>query len=59
MVHQFYFSSKARERLIWCGRDYFGRRSMLWHYPESSTDCFAISSVGTRGTGINEELDKV
>ena len=39
---------QANQHTLWFGRDYFGRRSLLWHFPSSNSDLFALSSVGTR-----------
>ncbi|XP_028401199.1 asparagine synthetase domain-containing protein 1-like [Dendronephthya gigantea] len=39
---------QASKHTLWFGRDFFGRRSLLWHLPSSSTDLFTLSSVGTR-----------
>ncbi|CAB4013167.1 Hypothetical predicted protein, partial [Paramuricea clavata] len=39
---------QANRHTLWFGRDYFGRRSLLWHLPSSPSDLFALSSVGTR-----------
>ncbi|CAH1243582.1 ASNSD1 [Branchiostoma lanceolatum] len=33
---------------LWFGRDYFGRRSLLWRLPDGETDVFALSSVAAR-----------
>ena len=30
---------------LWFGRDVFGRRSLLWHLPETPSDILALSSV--------------
>ncbi|GAB1608848.1 asparagine synthetase domain-containing protein 1-like [Argonauta hians] len=32
-------------RNLWFGRDVLGRRSLLWHLPQSSEDCFILSSI--------------
>ncbi|KAK3745283.1 hypothetical protein QZH41_013945 [Actinostola sp. cb2023] len=39
---------QAREGKLWFGRDYFGRRSLVWHLPTDEADVFAVSSVATR-----------
>ncbi|XP_071118217.1 asparagine synthetase domain-containing protein 1-like [Haliotis cracherodii] len=36
---------QASESKLWFGRDVFGRRSLLWHLPDSDTDVFVLSSV--------------
>lgn len=30
---------------MWFGRDVFGRRSLLWHLPADTEDCFALCSA--------------
>lgn len=30
---------------VWFGRDVFGRRSLLWHLPTGTEDCFALCSA--------------
>jgi asparagine synthetase B (glutamine-hydrolysing) len=32
---------------LWMGRDAIGRRSLVWHLPQSHDDIFIISSVGS------------
>lgn len=46
---------QARQHTLWFGRDYFGRRSLLWHLPSSSADPFTISSIGKRQTDDADE----
>eukprot|EP00794_Sanderia_malayensis_P007908 gene7908-8762_t len=41
-----YWQNKLKE--LWFGRDFFGRRSLLWHFPNSSSDQFVLSSVAVR-----------
>jgi len=36
---------QARERVLWFGRDVFGRRSLLWHLPHGAEDCFTLTSI--------------
>lgn len=38
-----YFQEKTKK--LWFGRDFFGRRSLCWHLPQSSTDPFLLTSV--------------
>lgn len=38
-----YFQEKMKK--LWFGRDFFGRRSLCWHLPQSSTDPFLLTSV--------------
>ena len=44
----FPYCVQVSTRSLWFGRDVFGRRSLLWHLPQSAAgdDCLAISSVG-------------
>ncbi|XP_067677587.1 asparagine synthetase domain-containing protein 1-like isoform X2 [Haliotis asinina] len=39
---------QASESKLWFGRDVFGRRSLLWHLPDSDNDVFVLSSVQIR-----------
>jgi len=43
----FIYYQTLKQRL-WFGRDFFGRRSLLWHCPTDSNDVFAVSSVVQR-----------
>lgn len=36
------------EGKLWFGRDYFGRRSLVWHLPRDDNDVMAVSSVAQR-----------
>ncbi|XP_074641083.1 asparagine synthetase domain-containing protein 1-like [Tubulanus polymorphus] len=36
---------QAELKRIWFGRDYFGRRCLLWHRPVDNHDCFILSSI--------------
>lgn len=38
-----YWQEKMKK--LWFGRDFFGRRSLCWHLPQSSTDPFLLTSV--------------
>ncbi|XP_050402264.1 asparagine synthetase domain-containing protein 1 [Patella vulgata] len=38
-----YWQSKKKK--LWFGRDRFGRRSLLWHLPATTTDAFMLTSV--------------
>lgn len=38
-----YWQEKTKK--LWFGRDFFGRRSLCWHLPRSSTDPFLLTSV--------------
>ena len=39
---------QVSEQKLWFGRDYFGRRSLLWHLPSNPDDVLAIASVTER-----------
>lgn len=41
--HVYTFQEKTKK--LWFGRDFFGRRSLCWHLPRSSTDPFLLTSV--------------
>ena len=38
------------EQKLWFGRDYFGRRSLLWHVPTNPRDVLALTSVTERNS---------
>lgn len=38
------------EQKLWFGRDYFGRRSLLWHVPTNPLDALALTSVTERNS---------
>ncbi len=42
------------EQKLWFGRDYFGRRSLLWHLPSNPDDVLAITSVTERNSGATD-----
>lgn len=44
---------QATEQKLWFGRDYFGRRSMLWHLPSNPDDVLAVTSVAERNRVAN------
>jgi asparagine synthetase B (glutamine-hydrolysing) len=39
---------QVKNQLLWFGRDFFGRRSLLWHLPHHALDSFSLSSVATK-----------
>ena len=41
---------QVSEQKLWFGRDYFGRRSLLWHLPSNPHDVLAIASVNERNS---------
>ncbi|XP_072468742.1 asparagine synthetase domain-containing protein 1 [Notamacropus eugenii] len=49
---------QASSHCVWFGRDYFGRRSLLWHFSNTGKG-FCLSSVGTEAAGIVKEWQEV
>ncbi|KAK3092028.1 hypothetical protein FSP39_024533 [Pinctada imbricata] len=47
-----YYQNATKQ--LWFGRDVFGRRSLLWHLPESDDDPFILSSVQTCDKSRND-----
>ncbi|KAJ3176199.1 Asparagine synthetase domain-containing protein 1 [Geranomyces variabilis] len=47
---------QAAERKLYFGRDYLGRRSLLWRKPKTAADPFLLASVSPIGD-INSESD--
>ena len=47
---------QANEQKLWFGRDYFGRRSLLWHLPTDSNDVLAVTSVTERNCCATDKL---
>ena len=47
---------QANEQKLWFGRDYFGRRSLLWHLPTDSNDVLAVTSVTERNSSATDKL---
>ncbi|KAG4096227.1 hypothetical protein H8356DRAFT_1682263 [Neocallimastix lanati (nom. inval.)] len=47
---------QKNQNLLWFGRDYLGRRSLLWHKPSNINDDFIITSVGQLNN-INDNID--
>ncbi|XP_029188913.2 asparagine synthetase domain-containing protein 1-like isoform X3 [Acropora millepora] len=45
---------QATEKSLWFGRDYFGRRSLLWHLPSNPTDVLVVTSVAERNCIAND-----
>ncbi|GFO10837.1 asparagine synthetase domain-containing protein 1 [Plakobranchus ocellatus] len=46
---------QAEAKTLWFGRDMFGRRSLLWHLPETPADDFLLTSVAL-GDKIYKEI---
>ena len=42
------------EQKLWFGRDYFGRRSLLWHLPSNPDDILAVTSVTERNSAATD-----
>ncbi|XP_032218763.1 asparagine synthetase domain-containing protein 1 isoform X1 [Nematostella vectensis] len=49
---------QASQERLWFGRDFFGRRSLLWHLPSSPGDPLVICSVAQR-SHQNDQLAMV
>ena len=49
---------QASSHSLWFGRDYFGRRSLLWHFSNLGKS-FCLSSVGTQASGVADQWQEV
>ncbi|XP_053453502.1 asparagine synthetase domain-containing protein 1 [Nycticebus coucang] len=49
---------QASSHYLWFGRDFFGRRSLLWHFSNLGKS-FCLSSVGTRTSGVANEWQEI
>ncbi|XP_074071612.1 asparagine synthetase domain-containing protein 1 [Macrotis lagotis] len=49
---------QASSNCVWFGRDYFGRRSLLWHFSNTEKG-FCLASVGTKAAGVVNEWQEV
>ncbi|XP_036603513.1 asparagine synthetase domain-containing protein 1 isoform X2 [Trichosurus vulpecula] len=49
---------QASSHCVWFGRDYFGRRSLLWHFSNTGKG-FCLASVGTEAAGIVNQWQEV
>ncbi|XP_044522387.1 asparagine synthetase domain-containing protein 1 [Gracilinanus agilis] len=49
---------QASSHSVWFGRDYFGRRSLLWHFSNTGSG-FCLASVGTQAAGIVNQWQEV
>ncbi|XP_004701783.1 asparagine synthetase domain-containing protein 1 [Echinops telfairi] len=49
---------QASSHSLWFGRDFFGRRSLLWHFNNLS-ESFCLSSVGTQTSGVVTQWQEV
>lgn len=49
---------QASSHYLWFGRDFFGRRSLLWHFNDLGKS-FYLSSVGAQISGAARELQEI
>ncbi|XP_007494557.2 asparagine synthetase domain-containing protein 1 [Monodelphis domestica] len=49
---------QASSHSVWFGRDYFGRRSLLWHFSNTGNG-FCLASVGTQAAEIVNQWQEV
>lgn len=49
---------QASSHHLWFGRDFFGRRSLLWHFSNLGKS-FCLSSVGTQTSGATSQWQEV
>ncbi|XP_007950772.1 asparagine synthetase domain-containing protein 1 [Orycteropus afer afer] len=49
---------QASSHYLWFGRDFFGRRSLLWHFNNLGKS-FCLSSVGTQTSGVTNKWREV
>ncbi|XP_069851730.1 asparagine synthetase domain-containing protein 1 isoform X1 [Dipodomys merriami] len=49
---------QASSHYLWFGRDFFGRRSLLWHFSNMGKN-FCLSSVGTQTSGVANQWQEV
>lgn len=49
---------QASSHYLWFGRDFFGRRSLLWHFNNLGTS-FCLSSVGSQTSGVVSQWQEV
>ncbi|KAM4836117.1 asparagine synthetase domain-containing protein 1 [Thomomys bottae] len=49
---------QASSHYLWFGRDFFGRRSLLWHFSNMGRS-FCLSSVGTQTSGLANQWQEV
>lgn len=45
---------QSAKKVLWFGRDVFGRRSLLWHLPKDHQDVFVLSSVQIKPWNFTE-----
>ncbi|XP_021558481.1 asparagine synthetase domain-containing protein 1 [Neomonachus schauinslandi] len=49
---------QASSHHLWFGRDFFGRRSLLWHFSNLGKS-FCLSSVGVQTSGVGSQWQEV
>ncbi|XP_037379589.1 asparagine synthetase domain-containing protein 1 [Talpa occidentalis] len=49
---------QASSHYLWFGRDFFGRRSLLWHFSDLGKS-FSLSSVGAQISGVANQWQEV
>ncbi|XP_029081451.1 asparagine synthetase domain-containing protein 1 [Monodon monoceros] len=49
---------QASSHSLWFGRDFFGRRSLLWHF-SSLGKSFCLSSIGAQTSGVANQWQEV
>lgn len=49
---------QASSHCLWFGRDFFGRRSLLWHFSNLGKT-FCLSSVGAQISGLTDQWQEV
>ncbi|XP_038171500.1 asparagine synthetase domain-containing protein 1 [Arvicola amphibius] len=49
---------QASSHCLWFGRDFFGRRSLLWHFNNLGKS-FCLSSVGAQVSGLTDQWQEV
>ncbi|CAO2616252.1 Asparagine synthetase domain-containing protein 1 [Lemmus lemmus] len=49
---------QASSHCLWFGRDFFGRRSLLWHFNNLGKS-FCLSSVGAQISGLTDQWQEV
>ncbi|CAH6791601.1 asparagine synthetase domain-containing protein 1 [Phodopus roborovskii] len=49
---------QASSHYLWFGRDFFGRRSLLWHFSNLGSS-LCLSSVGAQISGLTEQWQEV
>ncbi|KAI8902475.1 asparagine synthase-domain-containing protein [Globomyces pollinis-pini] len=50
---------RADSNYLYFGRDFLGRRSLMWHLPTSEDDCFQLSSVSDGSHSVDGYWEEV